>query len=185
MFADKVQIKLFASADAHTEAYVPVFHRWIRENVLNELMIDVVDYSHVAEGPEVLLLGHASDYALDRGEGRLGLLHAVKREPLTDEGSFLPALRRALRAARLLAAETSVKQPLAFKTDTLLVRIADRLNSPNDDSTLARVEPALRSALASIYGDISARITRVGQPRDLFSVEVSIPGAPALDKLLF
>ncbi|MGC4094191.1 MAG: hypothetical protein QM756_41025 [Polyangiaceae bacterium] len=58
MFSQKVQIKLFASADAHTEAYVPVFHRWIRENVLNELMIDVVDYSHVAHGPEVVLLGH-------------------------------------------------------------------------------------------------------------------------------
>lgn len=183
MFADKVQIKLFASSDAHTEPYVPVFHRWIRENVLNELLIDVVDYTHVASGPEVVLLGHASDYVLDRGEGRLGLLYAAKREPLTQEGSFLPALRRALRAARLLANETTVQHPLAFKTDTLLVRLADRLNWPNDDATLSRVEPPLRSALATIYGDISARITRVGEPRDLFSVEVSVPGAPALDKL--
>lgn len=183
MFADKVQIKLFASADAHTEAYVPVFHRWIRENVLNELMIDVVDYSHVANGPEIVLLGHASDYTLDRGDGRLGLLYAAKREPQTPEGSFLPALRRALRAARFLSTEPSIKTPIAFKTDSLLVRIADRLNAPNDDQTLARVEPALRSALATIYGDISARIARVGTPRDLFTLEVTIPGAPPLDKL--
>lgn len=183
MFAEKVQIKLFASADAHTESYVPVFHRWIRDNVLNELLIDVVDYSHVANGPEVLLLGHASDYALDRGDGRLGLLYAAKREPLSADGSFVPALRKALRAARLLGTEASVKEPLRFNTDTLLVRIADRLNAPNNDETFARVEPALRSALATIYGDISARITRVGTPRDLFSVEVAIPGAPALEKL--
>jgi hypothetical protein len=183
MFAEKVQVKLFASVDTHAEAYVPVFHRWIRDNVLNELLIDVVDYSHVAEGPEVVLLGHASDYVLDRGEGRLGLLYAAKREPESAEGSFVPAIRKALRAARLLGAEPGVKQPLSFKTDSLLIRIADRLKAPNNEETLARVEPALRSALATIYGDISARITRVGTPRDLFSVEVTIPGAPALDKL--
>jgi hypothetical protein len=83
----------------------------------------------------------------------------------------------------LLGVEPGVKQPLSFKTDSLLIRIADRLKAPNNEETLARVEPALRSALATIYGDISARITRVGTPRDLFSVEVTIPGAPALDKL--
>ncbi|MFZ5896677.1 MAG: hypothetical protein ACOY0T_36815 [Myxococcota bacterium] len=184
MHAEKVQIKLFAAADTHVEAYVPVFHRWIRENVLNELMIDVVDYSHVANGPEIVLLGHASDYVIDRGDGKLGLLYASKREPASAEGSFLPALRRALRAARLLSQEPGLKSPLSFKTDTLLVRIADRLNAPNNEETLARVEPALRNALASVYGDISARVTRVGGPRDLFSLEVSIPGAPSLNKLL-
>jgi hypothetical protein len=183
MFAEKVQIKLFASVEAHVEAYLPVFHRWIRENVLNELLIDVVDYSHVANGPELVLLGHASDYMLDRADGRLGLLYASKREPATDEGSFLPALRRAVRAARLLSQEPSVKAPFSFRTDTLLLRIADRLNAPNTDETFSRIEPALRSALASVYGDISARIVRVGEPRDLFSVEVSVPNAPPLDKL--
>jgi hypothetical protein len=137
----------------------------------------------VANGPELVLLGHASDYALDRADGRLGLLYASKREPLSDEGSFLPPLRRAVRAARLLSKEPSVKSPISFATDRLLLRIADRLNAPNTDETLKRVEPALRSALASVYGDVSARVERVGTPRDLFSVEITVPNAPPLDKL--
>jgi len=34
---------------------IPVFHRWIQEAVLNELVIDVADYRHVPAGPGVML----------------------------------------------------------------------------------------------------------------------------------
>jgi hypothetical protein len=72
MYADKVQVKIFASSPIAVESYIPVFHRWIRDNVLNELLIDVVDYSHVPNGPEVVLLGHASDYMLEQAGARDG-----------------------------------------------------------------------------------------------------------------
>lgn len=184
MASEKVQIKLFASGEADVMAYVPVFHSWIRDSVLKELMIDVVDYSHVVDGPEVLLLGHASDYVIDRGGGRLGLLYVSKREPETPEGPFLSALGRTLRAAALLERATGPKPPLAFRTDELVVRIGDRLHAPNDASTFARVEPALRAALAKLYGDAQLTLRQVGEPRDLFSVEVRAASAPSVSDLL-
>jgi hypothetical protein len=182
MQADKVQIKVFASAPIEVESYIPVFHRWIRDNVLGELMIDVVDYSHVANGPEVVLLGHGSDYVLDRHAGRLGLLYASKREPATDEGPYVAAMRRALRACLLLEREPG-PLPLAFRSDELLLRVADRLRAPNDDETFARLGPALRAALERLYGSTPFELTRVGEARDLFSVEVRAPSAPPLAEL--
>jgi hypothetical protein len=182
MHADKVQVKVFSSTPIEVDSYIPVFHRWIRDNVLGELLVDVVDYSHVANGPEVVLLGHASDYVLDRQGGRLGLLYGAKREPLSDEGSFLPALRRALRACLLLEREQG-PQPLAFRSDELQIRINDRLRAPNEEETFRRIEPALRAALEQLYAGVAFELRRVGEPRDLFTVEVRAPQAPPLGAL--
>lgn len=182
MHADKVQVKIFASTPISVESYVPVFHRWIRDNVLGELLVDVVDYSHVANGPEVVLLGHASDYMLDRQGGRLGLLYASKREPATDEGPFIPALRRALRACLLLEREQG-PEPLAFRSDELVLRINDRLRAPNDDATFRRLEPELKAAFERLYAGAGFELSRVGEPRDLLSIQVRSASAPPLGEL--
>jgi hypothetical protein len=33
------------------EAVIPVFHRWIQEQIFDELLLDVANYSHVPDGP--------------------------------------------------------------------------------------------------------------------------------------
>src|SRR5690606_5668475 len=90
------------------EKFVPVFHRWIRDDVLDELVIDVADYTHVPEGPGVVLVGHGSDYYVDLAENRPGLLYSRKRD--LPEGANLidDALRRALNAVRLLEEEAGL-----------------------------------------------------------------------------
>ena len=136
MQPSKLQVKLFASENGDVERYVPVFHRWIRDNVLGELVLDVVDYRHVTDGPAVVLIGHAVDYALDLGGGELGLLHVRKRDALPESERLADALRRALRVAVLLEREPGLEQPLAFRGDRLLIRVTDRLAAPNTDETL-------------------------------------------------
>jgi len=179
----KVQVKLFSNANADVEGYVPVLHRWIRDNVLGELVIDVVDYSHVADGPEVVLIGHASDYAIDRGGGKLGLLYSNKREPESDD-AFTAALAKALRAASLLEREEGPKQKLAFRTDELVLRVADRLNAPNTDATLTELQPKLRAALDRVYGAGTYELARVGTPKELFGVLVRAKSSASVGELL-
>lgn len=176
----KIQIKLFAEQDVHVEDYVPVFHRWIRESVLTETLVDVVSYTHVADGPAVVLIGHERDYALDRGGKRLGLLVSHKRGAPVD---FRQALARAAKAAKLLEGDTGPAKPIRFRTDELVVRLADRLNAPNTDETYERMLPELRSAFESVYGS-SLELARIGAPRELFTVRVSGGGkAPELAEL--
>jgi hypothetical protein len=175
----KIQIKLFAERDLHVDAYVPVFHRWIRESLVPELLIDVADYAHVPDGPAVALIGHESDYVLDRADGRLGLLYVNKRGNVD-----LPAaLRRTLRAAELLNAETSLSERITFRTDELLLRVADRLNAPNNNDTYERLLPELRAGLESLYGSSRLELSRVGTERELFGVQVRVSEAPSFAEL--
>ena len=184
MHAEKIQIKVFSSGKPDVAGYVPVLQRWIRDRVISELLIDVVDYSHVSDGPEVALIGHDSDYVLDRAGGKLGLLYASKRNTVSEHGTLLPALQRVFNACLLLEKEAGPQVRLAFRTDELLVRVADRLSAPNNDATFKRFEPTLREGLARIYGLTPFTLTRVGSPRELFSIEVRAPAAPPLSDLL-
>ena len=75
-----IHIKLFVEhpeAIALTDA-IAVFHRWIQTSAVPGLLIDVADYSHVVNGPGVVLIGHESYYSLDVSKGRLGLLYQRK-----------------------------------------------------------------------------------------------------------
>ena len=181
---NRIQVKLFSKLNVDAFEYVPVFHRWIRQRELDELLIDVVDYSHVKHGPEVLLIGHESDYAIDRAMGKLGLLYAQKRPRSTSSNPWLTALQRALHAAIKLESETSPSVELAFRTDELSLRVADRLLAPNDEATYERLKPELQSALGTMFGSTSFSLTRAGTTRELFSVDIKAPGAPPLAELL-
>src|SRR5258708_1266009 len=75
-----INSKIFTTPETsfdHTEA-VKVFHRWIKETVCPELLIDVAEYSHVPAGPGVLLIAHEANYSFDNRENRIGLLYNRK-----------------------------------------------------------------------------------------------------------
>ena len=187
MEARKVQFKVFVESPAEVDVdpIVPVFHRWIREKVLDELLVDVTDYAHVPNGPALLLVGHGSDYCLDFGEGRAGLLYSRKREAPKDARECVTdALRRALLAAKKLEEETSLPKRLRFRVDELLFRVNDRLLGPNTDETMAAVEPVLRDVLGKVYAGTAFTLARVGTPRELFTVRVTAPGAAGVSSLL-
>lgn len=167
MNATKLQVKIFAEnlriEDA--EKFVPVFHRWIRDDVLDELVIDVADYTHVPEGPGVVLVGHGSDYYVDLAENRPGLLYSRKRD--LPEGANLidDALRRALNAVRLLEEEAGLTPRPKFSTRELLIRIPDRLVVQNDDASFAQVRDELSAALGRVFPEQRFELSREGDAR--------------------
>lgn len=163
----KLQVKIYAQEDVELEDYVPVFHRWIRDRRLTDLLIDVVDYRHVSNGPAVVLIGHESDYVLDRSDGRLGLLFANKRGTLL---TVSDALSRAVEVARVLENESDPNARIAFRGDELMFRIADRLNAPNTEATYQRFLPELRDAIGLCLGS-GAVLAQVGTDRELFTVQ--------------
>ncbi|MCS7047943.1 MAG: hypothetical protein NZ483_01440, partial [Verrucomicrobiae bacterium] len=63
--------------------FIPVFHGWIQRQALpGHLLIDVHDYSHVYQGPGILLVAHEANISIDQSEGRPGLLYLRKRAPV-------------------------------------------------------------------------------------------------------
>ena len=173
MQATKFQVKLYARAGhIELEKLVPVFHEWIRaKKIPDELLIDVADYTHVPQGPGVVLIGHQSDYYLDVADDRPGLLYSRKRGFEGDLSAGIDdAFGRALRACRLL--EEDERLDFEFGTDEVLFRVLDRLAAPNEDATYATYEPVLKQVAKAFFGS-APTMRRLGSPREPFAVRIS------------
>ncbi len=134
MIPNKLQIKVFAPGidSALFPRVLPIFHRWITERALGELLVDVADYRHVYQGPGLTLIGHESVYHLDERAGRLGLVCNRRRGFSRDVDPLLDVLRRALSACSLLERELSLSDKL-FDAGLLEVSATDRSAPPTPD----------------------------------------------------
>lgn len=162
-----IQIKLFIEDPAAitlTDA-IAVFHRWIQTGAVPGLLIDVADYSHVINGPGVVLIGHETCYSLDAAKGRLGLLYQRKAKL---HGTAIENLRAACEAVRTAAAllerEPEFDGKLRFRQDEMSVTLNDRLLYPNTSATWAAVEPVLQAGLDGYT------LVRNEDPRERFEV---------------
>lgn len=176
---NRISIKFFVDDEATTAVdlpgLIPVFHRWIREQLVPGLPIDVANYSHVPNGPGVILVGHEADYGLDVANGRFGLRTTTKREwpseALADRLRL--ALQRALHAMRLLQAEP--EQRYTFRSDEFELALPDRLHAPNDAHTFAAVRAAVAGAVSELFAGADPVVTRVeNDPRQPLTLRVQV-----------
>lgn len=187
MIAEQLMVKFFVE-DASTldlGELIPVFHGWIQNRRLDELLIDVADYRHVHQGPGVILVGHGTIWAMDGGEGRLGLQHTRKRFASgTPEKRLETAFRSALTACVRLEEEPSLKGRLRFRGNELLIRLNDRLNAPNTGETLATVKPEFEGFLGRLYAGTGFTLKHRSGPEEMFGLEVTSPQAVDAGTLL-
>ena len=180
----RISVKLYlddpAALDA--EAVVSPFHRYIREDSVGGIPIDVARYAHVVNGPGVLIIGHQLDYAIDYAEGRAGISVTRKRDAggtLAEQVRDLAA--EAARLSLLLQAEDGIREAGRVGTGEALVTILDRYEAPNDDETLVRVEPALRDGFEPLSECAALEVSRVGTSREPFAARVAITSARPLE----
>jgi len=165
-----INVKIFVdkSSEFRLDDTIRVFHRWIRDSIRPELLIDVADYQHVPAGPGVLLIGHEANYSLDNRENRIGLLYNRKSElDGTFESRVRQAHRSALEACELLEKEPEFEGKLHFDRKTLEVFVNDRLLAPNTDGTWQVLQPELEKCFPGFT------IKREGEPRDLLRAAVA------------
>jgi hypothetical protein len=187
MNSHKIVIKLFVEDASRLGAheFVPIFHSWIQQrSVPDHLVIDVSDYAHVHHGPGTLLVTHEANFYTDTGEGRLGLMYA-RKQPFP--GTFTDRLRQAfvatLEGAKRLETDPRLAGRIRFKTDEILVSIADRLKAPSTPETFAAVQPELQQFFSEAYGGQVA-LRQVGTDETPFKVEVVTKPSPTIDALL-
>ena len=128
MIPFRTQVKFFLDTTSPIDEalFTGVFQRWIQDNALGELLIDVADYRHVFQGPGTVLIGHESDYTIDSRDGRLGLLYTRKRQTTEDVATQLrTSLQRAFKAADLLEHEVAFKPALKFNISVIEVRLVE------------------------------------------------------------
>lgn len=183
----KFGVKFFA-ADAQALdilKLIPIYHRWIQQNALQDLLIDVADYSHVPAGPGVMLIAHEGNYALDETGHERGVLYYSKHK-LTGElpDRFALIAGKALRAAQLMSGDTELEGALKVPGNRLQFFANDRLAAPNTDAAYGEIEPALRTFLNRLYAGARYTVTREADPKERLSVRVQTEGEVPLDTLL-
>ena len=111
----KFGIKFFAADGQEVDILklIPIYHRWIQHNALEDLLIDVADYSHVPAGPGVMLIAHEGNYALDETGHARGVVYYSKRK-LAGElpERWRMVARKALKAAQLMSADAELEGAL-------------------------------------------------------------------------
>ena len=168
-----VNIKIYVDGDmtVDPERFIEVFHRWIAQSSLDELLIDVADYRHVPRGPGVVLIGHEADYSMENIGGRFGLRYNRKAAlEGTNQDRFSQALRSAANACRMLEADFELK----FSRQQFELFINDRALAPNTPETFAAVKPELDSFLKQVLGHDAMSLEHQSDPRRLFGVEVTV-----------
>ena len=152
------------------EAVVPVFHTWIQGQIFDELLLDVADYSHVPDGPGIVLIGHEADYALDNTDGRLGVRYNRKAPlPGSNRERLVQASRAVLKAFERL--EQDFK--LHFNNRGIEIVINDRLLAPNTEETRSGAEPELKGFLGQLLAGAEYSIAYPEERRKLFAVTIT------------
>ena len=154
----KMAVKVFAepAPGLSLQDAIPVFHRWIREHVVEGVLIDVADYSHLPQSPGVVLVAHEADYALDAAEGPLGLLYVRKAPQAGDLRARIAATFKAAReACAKLEADPALGGRLKFRKADGLFIANDRLLAPNDAATWDALRPDLDAAAREVLGPVS------------------------------
>lgn len=184
MLSERLQLKIYLEPSEHfeLEALIPVFHRFIRDQVIKELMIDVVDYSHVPDGPGVVLIGHAADYYVGALDGAVGLVYSRKRSAPAPEARLADAFRRLVNAARLLEQDSLVK--LRFRSNEFSLRLTDRLNAPSDEASFAAAKTEVEQLVGGLYAGATVSVDRLVEPRGPLGLRIKTSLSPSLEALL-
>jgi hypothetical protein len=180
-------IKFFAADAARIDILklIPVYHRWIQQHALPDLLIDVADYSHVPAGPGVMLIALEGNYALDETQHERGVLYYSKHRLAGELPERLAQVaRKALKAAELMSRDAELEGALKVPGNRLQFFANDRLAAPNTDAAYAELEPALKTFLDRLYAGAPYDLAREEDPTERLTVRVQAQGEVPLDTLL-
>jgi hypothetical protein len=167
-----------------TNDIVSVFQGWIQDSRVEGLLIDVVDYHHVHNGPGIILIGHEGDYVYDFGDSRIGIQYTLKQ---TADFSLTEALaitlRRTLQAAYQLESEKSLNG-IHINASELQISFRDRLNYPNSADMWIEVIPEVQAILKDCYTPDLSISALEGDDREPLTLRVSSVESLSFTELL-
>jgi len=149
-----INVRIFVEGELPMDPsrFIEVFHRWIQEQTVPELLIDVADYCHVPNGPGVLLICHEADYSMDHTDGKWGMRYNRKM-PLdgTNESRIRQALSATAKACEILEKQLA-GDGLKFSRTAFEVFVNDRAIAPNTPEVESAFISEINSSLRKIVG---------------------------------
>lgn len=167
------KIRLDGPLGINPAQVVDVFHRWVAQQSMPEMLVDVAELLHVPNGPGVIAVGHDCDYSLDHTGGIWGVLHR-RKTPLegTNADRIAHAIRSAAHAGQLL--EVEFTDGLKLSRTTFEIIINERILAPNTAATYAAAKPEIETGLRALLGHNDFTIeAHDKEPRQRFGYTVT------------
>ena len=137
MDIQKFGIKLFFQQNGSYpyRNFIPELHRWIqKDSVPDHMLIDVVDYSHISDGPGIILVAHEGHFSLDQENYNPGILYMRKTDIRGSfENRFNKVLSTTILVAQLLI-KNKIDKGLAISQKSLRFISNDRRLADNIDA---------------------------------------------------
>ena len=154
---------------------LPIFQRWIQDHTVEGMLIDVIDYKHVPEGPGIVLIADEADFAYDLADGQIGL-HYVRKRGLPDdlESALRLCFDRSLEAARALEAEAP--GDLIFDYGCAKISFLDRMRYRNTAETFENIRAEMTDILSGIVSATVSLSRAYDDPRSLFALHCRVDG---------
>jgi hypothetical protein len=171
MDLQKINVKIFSESPdrAALTDFIDLFHGWIQET--DGIYHDVADYSHMQDGPGILLVADDANVSIDEGENRRGLLFSQKKTLNGSNRERLAAvLRAALEHCRRLENEPRLKGSIRFSGNEVIFAINDRLRAPNTEDTFNEVKPDIEAVAQQLFGGGAFSLHRDADARKRFNV---------------
>jgi hypothetical protein len=173
MDLQKINVKFFTveKEPVPLTAFIDIFHSWIQAT--DGTYHDVADYSHMKNGPGIVLVAHDANVHIDETGGRRGLLYNRKAPlPGSNQEKLRVVLQAALENCRKLEYEPAVRGKLKFSGDEVLISINDRLLVPNTIESFQLVKPDVEAVAAQLFNRASFALRYKEDSRRRFSIAV-------------
>ncbi|HZQ20747.1 MAG TPA: hypothetical protein VFA90_18805 [Terriglobales bacterium] len=180
-----INVKVLLEGGENLDPIIPIFHGWIQNRILPELLIDVADYRHVHHGPGIVLIGHEADYSIDNTNGRLGLRYNRKAQLTgTNEEKLTQAARAAFVAAKYLQEDTRLSNKLYFNGHDIELFVNDRLVAPTNNDTRCALDLDLRRFANKLLNRSEYSLTYEADARRLFGAAIHFKQVFSVDDLI-
>ncbi|HEU5074387.1 MAG TPA: hypothetical protein VFU02_09445 [Polyangiaceae bacterium] len=175
-----VSLRLAGSGTPVATDVIAAFHGWIAARAFDEILIDVADYSHVPEGPGVVLIGYDHNYSVAQRARDIELSCYRKRET-RGSNPLLQTLRRLLETCWLLRGPLG-ERGVELRSAAVEITVFDRLLTEHQPFRATELAWLVAEHLASAIGVRPAVTVASDTARPTLRAAWAVPAA--VDSLL-
>jgi len=156
MELQKFGIKFFFKPNGSypSRDFIPEFHKWIQTSLVPEhMLIDVIDYSHIPDGPGIMLIAHEGHFSLDKENMQPGILYMRRAELKGSfEERFESVFSTSLHASQMLL-DNELGSEMDLSPDSFRFITNDRLLTANNEENRELLSNTIHKILETKHPD--------------------------------
>ena len=177
MELQKFAVKLFLNMNGSysSKDFIPVFHTWIQDKVVSDhILVDVADYSHIPDGPGVMLIAHEGHFSLDQENHQPGIMY-MRKTALdgTFNDRFNKILSTVIEAADRLC-KNNINKEIHFNNNSFRFIANDRLYAENTIENQTLYKKKIKNVLNERYPDSNVEFEDVSNENERLAFTVNL-----------